>query len=307
MSAVGDVILNWYQRHLGNKAELLRPGGDEWSAYIKLDIQGGQDVLALFYIPRGVDEFVSYLRSRMRRQEIKETYVDYIDAWVPGKWVEDLQFSLSQLVDAGEVELANVRVRDASDLRIPIEVLEELEAEAHEVYVKTEQTTRSPRVRVGQQDLAPITRRATTRSLTAITEESLEVILERVLRRLEKERRLNSMERTVDDLQKRITVLEDFIRFLLSSRIPTGPATQVPATHRSVGVEIEEKEPKMGRGVEDLSKMAARAPEEERPMRKGEEMGSARRGEEIRPSRALFEEFVKDNPWGRVLRDKKRK
>lgn len=292
MATLANMILGWYRRQLGSRAELLRPGRDEWSVYLRLDLQGGQDVLAVFYTPRSAGEFTSSMRAKLQEMADEEEYVDYIDAWVPTEWVETLESALIELIEGGDLELARVRIRSIADLRIPAEVLQELEFEleasggrAREVApIEPRAGSMDARRPAAGRERAPMT----------MTEDRLEIILERVLRRLEGERKVADVEKTVDDLQRRILVLEDFLRYVLSARGQPAMPPRVEAAQQKPRVEAEAK------------------PEvEERPRafeERLEEKGLLAEEDRVRrppPGRdEFFQAFIKDNPWGKVLREK---
>ncbi|HIE23375.1 MAG TPA: hypothetical protein EYP68_04010 [Candidatus Korarchaeota archaeon] len=283
-------MLNWYQKQLGSRAELSRPGDDEYSVYIHVDVGGGREVLAVFLVPETVDEFIEAIKERIRYLEEKEIFVDYIDVWVPPDWIDKLEDVVEGL-NEGVEGLPLIRIRDSTQLNIPISALKELISRSGISEAKA--PSPNPRLSKRLESRFVEDKKTTLKKkgvdVTPVTEEKLEEILERVIRRVEGERRISNVERTVDELQRRISLLEEVIKFLISSRetAPQPPldSSLVLSKERS----IEKKEVK-----------------EEVSLRKAEPK-AVLKPQPREYSSDLFEEYVKDNPWADVLKERCRR
>ncbi|RLG40656.1 MAG: hypothetical protein DRO05_05805 [Thermoproteota archaeon] len=289
-------MLNWYQGKLGSRVELLRPGDDEYSVYVHIDdFEGGKDVLAVFVVPESISGFVKAIRDRIRCLNEGEIPVDYIDVWVPGDWINKLEDIVERLNEENK-GFPYIRIRDSAELKIPSSAIEELISKSKSTEVPSISSkdikSRYANVRrpVLRQRTSPATEEVRRRKLKGtypVTEEKLEEILERVIRRVEEERRINYVEKTVDELQRRLSLLEEIIRFLISSR------TSLPQQLSEIPAPSEQR-------------AYERKVVEESPRPKPQIKGELHAKQQPREySVDLIEEFVKDNPWADVLKEKR--
>lgn len=273
--SIGDLLLNWYQRQLGSKVELSRPGEDEYSVYLHIEgFKGEKEVLAFFMIPESVEDFVEEVKRRIKLIDEKEVPVDFIDVWVPEEWIGRLE----EVVDSyfGGENFPIIRIRDSSQLNIPLQAFQELVPASPR---KLEPVKRDFRLEEERRAL----RRERRTYITNLTEERLEEVLERVIRKVEEERRIREVEKSVGELQRRISLLEEVIRFLISSR--TSPPAESPLALRG----IEKRE------LREREEGAQRVESRPKIMREPDRIPRKRSNE-------LIEEFIKDNPWAEVLR-----
>jgi len=281
-------MLNWYQKQLGSRAELSRPGDDEYSVYIHIaDFEGGREVLAIFLIPESVEDFIKSVRNEIKYLEEKEVLVDFIDIWVPHDWVDRLEEVVEGLNEESK-GFPFIRIRDSIQLSIPISALKELISGSK----PPEVTSFRPKVPKRaesrfREDKRPALKHKNERGV-ALTEERLEEILERVIRKVEGERRINDVEKTVDELQRRISLLEEVIKLLISSK---SPQPQFPLDSSLILPEHK-----------TVEKKAAKKPTKLEPKMKTVSKDQARKY-----SPELIEEFVKDNPWAEVLKERGRR
>ena len=287
-------MLNWYQKQLGSRAELSRPGDDEYSVYIHIDdFKGGREVLAIFLVPETMNEFIEALKNKIKYLMEKEIFVDYIDVWIPHDLVSKLEDVVESLNEENK-DFPIIRLRDSSQLSIPISVMEDIISrpkilEASSFLSKSSKRHKSRFL----EDKKPALQREKRASVAQVTEERLEEILERVIRRVEGERRINNVERTVDELQRRISLLEEIIKFLISSRSSLPQPTLESSPVLSEQKAIEKKV------VKEPVKLESKQKREFRPEPR-----------ELRPKKYsldLIDEFVKDNPWAEVLKERRRK
>lgn len=285
---LGDLMLNWYQKQLGSRAELSRPGDDEYSVYIHIDdFEGGREVLAIFLIPESVEDFIKSVRNEIKYLEEKEVLVDFIDIWVPHDWVDRLEEVVEGLNEESK-GFPFIRIRDSIQLSIPISALKELISGSK----PPEVTSFRPKVPKRtesrfREDKRPALKHKNERGV-ALTEERLEEILERVIRKVEGERRINDVEKTVDELQRRISLLEEVIKLLISSK---SPQPQFPLDSSLILLEHKTVEKKAAKKSTKLEPKMKTVPKDQ-----------ARKY-----SPELIEEFVKDNPWAEVLKERGRR
>ncbi len=281
---LGDLMLNWYQKQLGSRAELSRPGEDEYSVYVHIDdFEGGSEVLAVFLVPESIKQFMETIKNEIKYLEEKEIFVDYIDVWAPHDWVDKLE----EVVDELNEETGGspiIRIRDSTQLSIPISAIEEIVSRSKPPEVSSFKSKIQKRMESRfKEDKRPALKKETGASLT---EERLEEILERVIRKVEGERRINNVERTVNELQRRISLLEEVIKLLISSRSsqtqPPLDSSLVLSEQKSVEKKVIKKPAKLEPGVRRI------APKPQ--------------PREFSPE--LIEEFVKDNPWAEVLKER---
>jgi len=285
---LGDLMLNWYQKQLGSRAELSRPGEDEYSVYIHIDdFEGGREVLAIFLVPKSIEEFIEVVRNEVKYLEEKEIFVDYIDVWVPHDWIDRLEKVVDELNEETE-GFPIIRTRDSMQLSIPISAIEELVSRSKPLEISSFKSRIQKRIESRfKEDNKPALKHK-TETRVGLTEERLEEILERVIRRVEGERRINDVKRTVDELQRRISLLEEIIKLLISSKSsqpwPPLDSSLVLSEQKSVEKKV------VGRPT----KFETRRRTAPKPQPR-----------EYSPE--LMEEFVKDNPWAEVLRERGRK
>ncbi len=286
---LGDLMLNWYQKQLGSRAELSRPGEDEYSVYVHIDdFEGGSEVLAIFLVPESIEEFVETIRNEIKYLEEKEIFVDYIDVWAPHNWVDKLE----EVVDELNEETGGspiIRIRDSIQLSIPISAIEELVSRSKPPEISSFKSKIQKRMESRfKEDKKPALKKE-RETHVSLTEERLEEILERVIRRVEGERRINNVERTVDELQRRISLLEEVIKLLISSR---GSKSQPPLDSSLLLSEQKSVEKKVIKKPAKLEPSVGRTAVKPQP-------------KEYSPE--LIEEFVKDNPWAEVLKERGRR